>query len=415
VIATTPLMSETNSAADNSYATLFLGYVNQSLAEALTTVRAVETKLADEERVQACHVLDYGLRAAESWTGACALTFALATYMERGGHWDIWQQFLERAIVAAQERHDIDHEITLTALLARLYQRRGDAQVMMRHYRQVIRLSRRWGNRFELARACSNLGFHYIFSEHLWRAEMLSLTALSIFNELESAHGRAHTHNHLGILFTQKHDWMRAKEHLLSACAIWQTRQDQSGLMRGHSNLGFLYNETDNYDDGIYHSTIALKLAEILGEEPLISSFAANLSLANLKIGNVQKAKEFAVLAEKIFKKYADRLGLAQIAHTNGLIAIYEKNYVQAQALINYAVDSLTELNKYYFLFQVKLTKVHLEIQLENYICAKDELAELDTLLMEHFSGNALQAYNAKLTEKRRQLELALADADETD
>ena len=122
-----------------------------------------------------------------------------------------------------------------------------------------------------------------------------------------------------------------------------------------------------------------------------------------------------AVLAEKIFKKYADRLGLAQIAHTNGLIAIYEKNYVQAQALINYAVDSLTELNKYYFLFQVKLTKVHLEIQLENYICAKDELAELDTLLMEHFSGNALQAYNAKLTEKRRQLELALADADETD
>jgi hypothetical protein len=46
-------MSETNSAADNSYATLFFADINRSLAEALATVRVVTAKLPDEERVQA--------------------------------------------------------------------------------------------------------------------------------------------------------------------------------------------------------------------------------------------------------------------------------------------------------------------------------------------------------------------------
>lgn len=404
MIATTSLSLETKGAA-NGYAALFFDYINRSLVEALATVRAVTSKLPDEERVQACHVLDFGLRAAESWSGARDLTIALATYMERGGHWEIWQQFLERAIAAAQARHDTEHEITLTALLARLYQRCNKPAAMVQSYRQVIRLARHSGNRYELARACSNLGYYYVESGQWWRAELLNLYALSIFNELENNHGRAHTHNHLGVLFTRQCRWADAQEHLLSACTIWQASQDQFGLMRGHGNLGFLYHEASNYVDTIYHSTIALELARKSGEELMVGTFAGNISLGYLKTGNIQKAKEFADLAENVFKKYSNKLGLAQLAHINGLIAIHEINYIQAQNHITYALSALTELHDYYFLIQVKFTRIHLEIELHNYAVATQELAELNELIIRHLAGNTLHIYTARLTESRCRLE----------
>lgn len=394
--------STENSPPENAYATLFLAYINQSLAESLATVRTVATKLPDEERVQACHILDFGLRTTESWTSTSQLMVALAPYMERSGQWESWQQFLERAIATAQRLGDTDHEITLTALLARLYQRRGEVPAMVRTYRRVIRLARRHNNRFELARACSNLGYHFIERGYLWRAELLSYYALAIFTELQSNHGRAHTHNHLGILLTRQYEWSKAEEHLLAACTIWQTSQDQYGLMRGHGNLGFLYNEMARYADSIYHSAVALELAESLGEEPLISSFASNLSFSQLKLGNVAAAQELADRAEAIFTQFADQRGLAQIAHTRGLIALHEKNYTQAQAHINYALSALTE---YYQIIQVKFTKIKLEIHLQNYQVAQKVLAEIESLLTKHLPRNALPFYTDQLTACRRWLE----------
>lgn len=394
-----------------AYANIFEDYINRSLDESLTAVRMVETKLSLEERAQACHILDYGLHAPHSWTHARDLTVALATYMERSGQWESWQQILERAIATAQRLRDTDHEITLTALLARLYQRWSKPAVMVQSYRRVIRLARRNGNRYELARACSNLGYHYILTGNLWRAEVLSYHALAIFNELASNHGRAHTHNHLGILFTRQYDWVKAKEHLLAACAIWQATQDQFGLMRGYGNLGFLCHETANYRDAIYYSTLAIELAERLGEEPLTGVFAVNISAGNLHTGDLQKAQEFAVLAQTVFEKYSDQFGLAQVAHINGLIAIEEKDFLQAQRYINYAFNGSTEY--YYYLVQVKFTKVKVEIQLRNYTVAEQALDEIEALLTKHLADNALHFYADKLRENRHRLAQALSSTPE--
>jgi hypothetical protein len=278
---------------------------------------------------------------------------------------------------------------------------------MVQSYRWVIRLARRENNRYELARACSNLGYYYIETKHLCRAELLSHYALSIFNDLQSSHGRAHTHNHLGVLFTRQCRWADAKEHLISACTIWQSIQDQFGLMRGHGNLGYLSNEIGNYSGAIHHSTIALELADKSGEEALIGRFAANISFGNLKTGNLQQAKKFASLAERIFNKYSDRLGLAQISHTNGLIAIAENDYLKAQTSINYALEELTLLGNYYFLIYTKFTKIELAIRLQDYFAAEKELVETNALIAEYLVGNTWQVYHDKLNESWRCLEQA--------
>ena len=200
----------TSARMDNNYATLFFAYINRSLAEALATVRAVTAKLPDEERVQACHVLDYGLRMADAWPHARDLTVALAPYVERSGQWENWHQQLQRAIDLAEQIQDIDGKLGLMVFVARLAQRQGRVAETIYYYRRVIRLARQTGNRFEEARACSNLGYLFTETGRFLLADVLCQHALAVFTDLQSNHGLAHTHNHLGLLYTRQKRYVPA-------------------------------------------------------------------------------------------------------------------------------------------------------------------------------------------------------------
>ena len=247
----------TTVAADNSYAALFLDYINRSLAESLATVRAVETKLPDEERVQACHVLDFGLRMADTWPHARELTVAVAPYVERSGQWENWNQQLQRAIDLAEQIQDVDGKLGLMVFVARLTQRQGRVAETIYYYRRVIRLARQTGNRFEEARACSNLGYLFTETGRFLRAEVLCQHALAVFTDLQSSHGLAHTNNHLGLLYTRQRRYASAEKHLQLACELWQCLQDVHSLFHGNVNLGMLCVEMDRSDEALQHLDLA--------------------------------------------------------------------------------------------------------------------------------------------------------------
>ena len=171
-------------------------------------IKRVEITTLDQDREAILKAITLGLKYDPAWTTVSALIIDFTPYMERRGHWHAWNTVLQMAITAAIEHDDLDRQITLTALLARLYQRQSDPKQTIYHYRRVIQLARQTGNRFEEARACSNLGFLFIDEGRWWRSEVLSQYALGIFEELESDHGRAHTHNHLGVLYMRLNYWI---------------------------------------------------------------------------------------------------------------------------------------------------------------------------------------------------------------
>lgn len=90
------------------------------LAASLAVVCGTETKLLDTDRVQACNILDYGLRSAQHAAVLYELAIAISSHMERGGHWTIWEQLLLRTINLAHQSGEEGDEIPLTALLGRL-------------------------------------------------------------------------------------------------------------------------------------------------------------------------------------------------------------------------------------------------------------------------------------------------------
>lgn len=327
---------------DNSQS--YSDFFQQRLKHLLThwrdheAVAELQIAVLDRERTVILKVISLGLDIKPFWCIVRPLIINMTPYMERRGHWEEWHGILERAISVAQQKNDTDHEVTLTALLARLCQRMSRPQDVVKHYRRVIRLARRTGNRFEEARACSNLGYYYIDSGRRWRSEVLSKHALEIFEELDSDHGRAHTHNHLGVLYTRQNMFDLAEKHLLEASKIWSKMGDQHGIMRAHGNLGRLYNEMEHPDKAIEHSNLALNYAEQTGEQSILGTLLINISVGHMKQMNIEKALQFADDAENILLKFSDKLQLAYIWHQRSLfhlkaIQLTEAAYFKEKAL----------------------------------------------------------------------------------
>lgn len=316
-------------------------------------LKNLDVSVLDRERNRILKNITLGLDLQPLWPLVKALVLAFAPYMERRGFWDTWHSVLEQAIRMAQRADDREAETTLTAFLARLCQRMSRTADVVRHYRRVIQLARQTDNRFEEARACSNLGYLYIDGRRWWRSEVLSQHALAIFEELGSTHGRAHTNNHLGLLYTRTKSWKKAEAHLHAAKAIWEGMDDLHGIMRAHGNLGLLYNEMDQLLDAIEHSKLALHYATITGEESISGTFMINIAVSHRKQGNRSIAQYFAEKAEKIFLKFSDRLQLAYVWHQLALLHLQhgmqsEAEYYKVQTIAIYRqyklMDSENEL-----------------------------------------------------------------------
>lgn len=399
----------TTVAADNSYGALFLDYINRSLAESLATVRAVETKLPDEERVQACHVLDFGLSAPESWTSVSELTIALASYMERGGHWEIWQQFLERAIDAAQRIDDGVHEITLTALLARLYQRQNKSRDMVRTYRRVIRLARRNGNRYELARACSNLGYYFVYAGCWWRSEILSCYALMLFETLDSNHGRAHTNNHLGVLYLRMHQWAKAEQHLKHACTLWQAMSDHHSLIYAFENLGVFYYETNQGDQALSYFYQALQQVELTGEQKEIAGILLNIGLVHSLRNELRQAENKIREAESMFEQDSNFLGLCEARGSLGHLYHKQERWLEAEHYLQIALDGHRSLGNIYGELRVLLYWVEYFLTRQYFTKAHENIITLEQLLRKHSWFQSDKDLLAKISNFKNQLQGSLS------
>lgn len=155
----------------------------------------------DRERERVVNAIGFGLDHEEPRGEALALLRGYASHLEWRGHWEDWGRLLNRAIHSVRRIDDVEAATIFTIDLAKLAQRQGKIEAAIDHYRQAIRLARQAGNRFQKARAYSNLGYLYTEQGDWPRAEAMCRHALQLFEALGSDHGRAHTENHLGLLF----------------------------------------------------------------------------------------------------------------------------------------------------------------------------------------------------------------------
>ncbi|MEM7342673.1 MAG: tetratricopeptide repeat protein [Chloroflexota bacterium] len=307
-------------------------------------IEAVDVAVLEPAQESILKSISLAFSLSDLWPTLGTLIIGFSPYMERRGLWGEWNPVLLQAISTAQQRNDVDGEITLSALLARLYQRQSKPKDVIRHYRRVIRLARKAENRYELARACSNLGYAYIDEGRWWRSEVLCCQALEIFEDLDSDHGRAHTHNHLGVLYTKKNVWIKAENHLNEACRFWQRMDDSFGLIYGLDNKGLLYMNMELPQKAIEHLEQALLIAQQTQIETEISKIWNNLGRANQKADHFSKAEDYLKKAEKTFRKNANHLDLARVWHNLGWLYFNMNKWLDAEAYFTEALKAYQNL-----------------------------------------------------------------------
>lgn len=347
-------------------------------------LQTVDITLLDGEQEHILKALTLGLAIDEAWAVSCELIVAFAPYMERRGHWETWHLLLLRAITAAQRLGDRDSEIALTTRLAKLCQRQSKPQAVVYYYRRVLRLTRRTGNRYETARACSNLGFHYIDRGHWWRSEVLNCHALAIFEALESSHGQAHTHNHLGLLYIRQRRWPKAEAHLKSACERWWMMGDKHSIIYGYENLSVLYNDMKRPGEALLWLEKAYHQIQLTGEEALLGGVLSNMGMAYRDHGDMIEAESYLKQAEVIFHRYANRHGLAQVWGHLGILYFYQTKLAEASVLLQNSRITFRDLHDIDSELRALIYLIECEFATGKTMGVRMYLAEAQNLLEQH-------------------------------
>ncbi|WP_189223752.1 tetratricopeptide repeat protein, partial [Saccharothrix coeruleofusca] len=156
------------------------------------------------------------------------LTRAMATYLDRRGHWRDFADTAHRALDAAR--------------------RWGDPAALAMAHRLLARASIRL-KRFAPA------------GEHLARA-------LDLFEQLDDDYGRTHTRYALGYLGVLVRDRAQALDHTRAALELAERGGYRNWQAKSLNNIGWCHLEFDEHREALPHCLAALRLFEALGTDP---------------------------------------------------------------------------------------------------------------------------------------------------
>lgn len=282
--------------------------------------------------------IHFGLSLGQlAWPVTYQLMTLLSPSMERRGEWSQWQPVIQQGLALAEQQEDKAKQAALSCILARLHHLQSQIEEAILHYRRTMSLARSAGDIYNEARACTNLGYLYIDRGQWRRAEVLCYHALQRFTEIGSDYGRAHTENHLGLLYTKTVDWGSARLHLERARAIWQANDDTFGLMRANINLGMLHVDMEQPDLALRNLTQAFKQATEQNNEIEMATIFLNMGIAYRLKGKPKQAEQYAHQAKSLYERYFVLPGAARAYHNLAMAHLDQKNWLEAKRCLESA------------------------------------------------------------------------------
>ena len=348
------------------------------------TANTTEPAALDRERETVIKAISLGFNVESAWPLVEELVVSFSRYMERSGHWEAWNGIVRQALEVARDTGDIAAQINLSGLLARLLKRQSRFQEAIRQHHQTIRLARQIGDRYNEARAWTNMGFLYIEEGQWHRAEVICCHALKIFEALDSMHGRAHTENHLGLLYTRQWRWELAEARLQRACALWQIMGDSHGLMFGFTNMGLLYNEMEQPAQALQALNQALQQAKNIGEETEVGVIYLNIAYAYTQLDNPQQAETYARLAETNFNHISNWLYLPAAWVNLGKALLAQGKWEQAHSYLQAALDEFKRLAYKYGEINAVSALIDYELAQNNQAQAEMRFNDLKRLISQY-------------------------------
>jgi DNA-binding SARP family transcriptional activator len=238
-------------------------------------------------------------------THAWQLTWALAGFLARAGHWHEWAA-TQRVALAAVERL-------------------GDRVEQARAHRGLARAYRQLG-RFEDAHT------------HLRHA-------LRLYAELGDLVGEGHTHNSLGQMYESQDRPAEALGHARQALELLQRTEDRSGEALALNAVGWCHARLGNHQQALAHCRRALDLQQDLGDQVGAASSWDSLGYVHSHLGDHRQAVACYQRSRELRHDHGDRYGEARTLARLGGTYRAAGDDDEARAAWRHAVAILDDLD----------------------------------------------------------------------
>jgi tetratricopeptide (TPR) repeat protein len=315
-----------------------------SWAEAHTAQEAQTYALLEEDEALLVGALRRAVAANDALDAVVDTAFALASYLDEGGHWRVGVEVWSLALQAAREELDTANEGPILGNLGSLYHALGEVEQARRYYEQALAIARERGDQGSEADNLSNLGILFQEQGEWEQARRYDELALAIYDALEDRANYARTLSNLGVMAVQQGEWEEAHRHYEQALAIFREVGDQAELGRMLSNLGELATIRGDYEQAHGYLDEALRLAPATGDRDLEA--IARLYLADLAREEHRWADAEQLVSEalQIARQLGGRRMEAEALVVAGKLARDQGQSVQAQQLFEQALAIFTAL-----------------------------------------------------------------------
>ncbi|HDZ05855.1 hypothetical protein LCGC14_0123070 [marine sediment metagenome] len=141
-------------------------------------------------------------------------------------------------------------------------------------------------------------------------------------------------YNVLGQSYFYKQDYPTTYSQFLHALSIAEKNNDQFFLFRMNMNLGTIFSLLEDHEEAVEYYAAALESSKNLNDPTKDVMLLSNIAFLNIKLGNLDVAKESLDQCFILFENHTNNTWLAWTYYTQGVYYQTKNNY--KEALINY-------------------------------------------------------------------------------
>jgi serine phosphatase RsbU (regulator of sigma subunit)/Tfp pilus assembly protein PilF len=163
--------------------------------------------------------------------------------------------------------------------------------------------------------------------------------SLSISRELEDFPGEANSFINIGIIKTNKGDYLIAINYFKNAVEIFEKINDEVGLAKVYRNIGNVYYYEGQYDLALESYQKSLELCEKLNDLSSVSRCQGNIGMIHKEMGHYDWSIDYFEKSLFIKKEIGDKRGEANIFNGLGEVYFLKKESKKALEYHNKALE----------------------------------------------------------------------------
>jgi len=264
----------------------------------------------------------------------------------------------QKVLRLCRDSNNLSIKAEMYTQIGQLLAKQGDHDRSLGYHQRAIGAYRRLNDLPGSCKALRNLGVVYVELGEFEEAEGTYAEAIEAAGDIEDKMIYADLVNNLGTIMNMRGNQQRALELYRESLKIYKSLNEVRKSAYTTNNMAITLAEQGQNNEALEYFESAYEIATSMRDAPLVMIVDINLADLYLKKSNVDEAKEHCARAEKHMVEAKLINGhLVETKKITGKIAVYEKDYDEAQRIFSEALEISREIGAKYLEAEVLMER----------------------------------------------------------